>query len=316
MAEKEKYDLTKEEFEDSLKMAEIAVFMHSKPSNNPTSVFIVSQPGAGKTGLRTYIESQYNEQFIDFDPDEIAIYHKYYKEILQEYPKESHRILQRFVLPALDDHLRYKAVLFKNNIMQEGTFASTAGYLRILDFQKNGGKLPFPRVNENGEEEDLYAEGHYTIDINVLAVDRFESLLSSYEREEDFIQSGLPPRAVTAENHDRAYKNIIETLRETQERGLFDNITIFRRGEIETQPRKVWKIGEPTYQGSIQALLAEREKDRKRLLESPQVYLDRIKRLKSRIKRNDTNSQIQIDKINVLEREFLELLRDKEEQSL
>lgn len=312
MAEKEKYDLTKEEFQDSLKMAEIAVFMHSKPSEKPRSVFIVSQPGAGKTGLRTYVESSYNTQFIDFDPDEIAIYHKYYKEILQEYPKESHRLLQKFVLPALDDNLRYKAVLLKNNIMQEGTFASTAGYLRILDFQKNGGKLPFSKINERGEEEELYAEGNYTIDINVLAVDRFESLLSSYEREEDFIQAGLPPRAVTAENHDRAYRNIIETLKQTQERGLYDNINIFRRGKIETQPIKVWEIGNPTYQGPIEALLAEREKDRKQLLSNPQAYLKRIEELKGRITRNDSNSKIQIDKVNTLKQEFLEILRDKE----
>lgn len=316
MAENEKYDLTEEEFQDSLKMAEIAVFMHSKPSDKPTSVFIVSQPGAGKTGLRTHVESKYSTQFIDFDPDEIAIYHKYYKEILQEYPKESHRLLQKFVLPALDNYLRYKAVLFKNNIMQEGTFASTDGYLRILDFQKNGGKLPFPKVNENGEKEEQYAEGHYNIDINVLAVDRFESLLSSYEREEDFIQAGLPPRSVTPENHDRAYKNIIETLRKTQERGLYDNISIFRRGEIETQPRKVWEIGNPTYQGPIQALLGEREKDRKRLLSNPQAYLDRIERLKARITRDDANSRIQMEKINKLEQEFLQLLRSIGEQSL
>ncbi len=316
MEENERYDLTEEEFQASLKMAEIAVFMHSRPSERPTSVFIVSQPGAGKTGLRTYVESKYNTQFIDFDPDEIAIYHKYYKEILQEYPKESYRKLQKFVSPALDNYLRYKAVLLKNNIMQEGTFASTDGYLRVLDFQKNGGKLPFARINENGEEEEQYAEGHYNIDINVLAVDRFESLLSAYEREEDFIQAGLPPRAVTAENHDRAYRNIIETLKRTQERSLYDNITIFRRGEVETQPRKVWQVGEPEYQDPIQALLAEREKDRKKLLSDPHKYLERIERLKSRITRKDANAQIQIGKIEILEQEFLELLRDKEEQSL
>lgn len=312
MSKNEKYNLTKEEFDSSLAMAEIAVFMNSKPSQNPTSVFIVSQPGAGKTGLRTYIESKYQSQFIDFDPDEIAIYHKYYKEILEEYPEESHKLLQRFVLPALDDYLRYKAVLLKNNIMQEGTFASTEGYLRILEFQKNGGKVP-NKTSEGKDDKNQYAEGNYNIDINILAVSRFESLLSSYEREQNYIELGLPPRAVTAENHDRAYKNIINTISEVEKRGLYDNITIFKRGKMETQPEKVWEIGDKTYQGTVQVLLEEREKDKQRLLKDSQKYLNRINSLKNRIlKTENQNSQIQIKKIEKLEQEFLEEIRKKE----
>ena len=180
MGMKEKYDLTPEEFETSLKMAELAVFMNAQKSNRPTSVFVVAQPGAGKTGLKTYIKREYKKSdlqggFIEFDPDVVAFYHKYYREILKEFPEESYKRLQKFVAPALDEYLRYRAVQFRNNILQEGTFASP-GYIKILDFQKNGGKLPF--------KKDTTVGGNYFIDINILAAHRFESLLSAYEREQ------------------------------------------------------------------------------------------------------------------------------------
>ena len=61
--------------------------------------------------MRTHIENDYRDsylegQFIEFNPDVIAIYHKYYDEILEEYPNESYRLLQKFVAPALDQYLR------------------------------------------------------------------------------------------------------------------------------------------------------------------------------------------------------------------
>ena len=141
----EKYDLTEEEFQQSLKMAEIATFIDFKATKNPKSIFIVSQPGAGKTGLKAYVENEnqikQKGNFIEFNPDVIAIYHKYYEQIINEYPNESHKQLQKFVEPALDNYLRKRAVELRSNIMQEGTFGSTEGYMKILDFQKNGGIL-------------------------------------------------------------------------------------------------------------------------------------------------------------------------------
>jgi len=162
-----KYDLTDKEYQEALKMAELAIFMNGTRSENPTSVFIVAQPGAGKTGLRFHVEREYGYMnFTEFDPDEVAIYHKYYHEILKEFPKESYQILQRFVRPALDTYLRSKAVQLRTNIMQEGTLAATQGYIDILDFQKNGGKA---KVGEkkDGTKEEVEVPGGYNIDINV-----------------------------------------------------------------------------------------------------------------------------------------------------
>ena len=306
MEKKDKYDLTPEEFEKCLKKAELAVFMDAQKSNRPTSIFVVAQPGAGKTGLKRYVEGEHRKsdlegQFIEFNPDVVAIYHKYYNEILEEFPNESYRLLQKFVLPALDDYLRYRAVQFKNNIIQEGTFASP-GYIKILAFQKNGGELPFKK----GET----VEGNYFIDINVLAVHRFESLLSAYEREQyDFIENDLTPRVVTPENHDRAYKNILGTLNTVEQQNLYSRIRVFKRGKTENMPELVYQVGNPQYENSAQALIGEREKNKRELLENAEHYLQRIATLRERIMANKVNSDNQLARLNELEQEFLRELR-------
>lgn len=312
----EKYDLTKEEFESSLKMAELALLMRTKASNKPKSIFIVSQAGGGKTGLKAFIEAekqreQTGDLFVEINPDEVAIYHKYYEQILKEFPNESYAKLQKFVLPALDQYLRQRAVQLRNNIIQEGTFGSTNGYLEILNFQRNGGKAKIGKVQENDEREEVEVNGGYDVEIDVLAVDRFESLLSSYEREQGFIELNLPPRAVTAENHDRAYNKMLETLQQIDEKKLYDKIRVFKRGKTETTPELVYTSGEKTYQNAVECIKQIRNKDRKRLFANSDEYLKRIETLKSRVK-----TKIQMDKITELEQEFSQLLakEHKEEQ--
>lgn len=278
MKEANKYDLTEEEFFRCLKLAEMQIFMRSKENENPQSVFIVSQAGGGKTGLRKFVEGQKEEIFIEINPDEVAVYHKYYDEILREFPGESHALLQRFVQPALDNYLRQRAVQLKNNLIQEGTFGSTEGYLEILEYQKEHG---------------------YDIEIDILAVDRFESLLSSYEREQYFIEAGLPPRGVVPEYHDRAYYNLLKTVEEVEKRGLYNRINVFKRGSVELQPELVHTSGDGRYPSAAECIREARASDRKNILRNQANYRARIQALRDRIK-----TQVQIDKLDRLEKEF------------
>ena len=305
----EKYDLTKEEFENSLKMAELALLMRVRPSDEPKSIFIISQAGGGKTGLKTFVENEnYKGQeniFVEINPDEVAIYHKYYENIMKEYPKQSHTQIQKFVRPALDDYLRKRAVQFRTNIIQEGTFGSTDGYLKILDFQKNGGKAAIGPLESNGERKEIDIDGGYNIEIDILAVDRYESLLSSYEREQYFIESNLPPRAVTAENHDRAYFNLLKTTQEIENRGLYDTMRVFKRGKSETEPELVYVSGGNQYPSITECVRQVRMSERKRMLERPEAFLQRIENLKQRI-----NTEVQKQKLEQLEKEVIEELEN------
>lgn len=311
-----KYDLTNEEYNKCLLMAEIATFMKSERAEKPHSIFVAAQAGAGKTALKRFLinEAQDNDDitsYTEFNPDEIAIYHKYYREILKEFPDSSYKILQRFVLPALDDFLRQRAVELKNNIVQEGTFGSTEGYLKILDFQKNGGQANIGAMKSDGTREVKNVQGGYNIDINVLAVDRFESLISCYEREQYFRDNNLPPRVVTPKNHDYAYEKMLETLRIIENRKLFDRMRVFKRGRSIEKPELVYTNGDERYSSVVEAVIAERNRDRQRLLSEPEQYLNRIQELRKKIKINGIDAQL--EKLDQLETEFRkEILHQQE----
>lgn len=311
-----KYDLTNEEYNKCLLMAEIATFMKSEVAENPKSIFVVAQAGAGKTGLKRYIINEAQDEgaitsYTEFNPDEIAIYHKYYREILKEFPDSSYKILQRFVSPALDTFLRQRAVELRNNLVQEGTLGSTDGYLKILEFQKNGGQANIGAMKADGTREKKNVQGGYNIDINVLAVDRFESLLSCYEREQYFRDNNLPPRVVTPQNHDYAYNKMLETLQIIEARNLFDRIRVFKRGRLMDKPELVFKNGDGRYSSAVEAIITERAKDRQRLLSESDQYFKRIKELRERITANGIEAQT--ERLNQLEVGFKkELLHQQE----
>lgn len=312
-----KYDLTKEEYNKCLLMAEIAIFMKSEVAKNPKSIFVVAQAGAGKTGLKRFLinEAQDNEDitsYTEFNPDEIAIYHKYYREILNEFPDSSYKILQRFVQPALDTFLRQRAVELRNNLVQEGTFGNTEGYLDILDFQKNGGQANIGYIKEDGTREIKKVQGKYKIDINVLAVDRFESLLSCYEREQYFRDNNLPPRVVTPKNHDYAYYKMLDTLSKVENGVLCDRIRVFKRGKLVDKPELVFSTGDERYSSSVEAVVIERAKNRQKLLKESDKYLKRIQELREKVSINGINEQL--EKLDKLEIEFKEEIMKQQEK--
>lgn len=317
----EKYKLTPEEYEICLKQAEVTIFLkgNTVKGRKPKSIFVIAQPGAGKTGLKAHIvnEGQDNgslEYFIEFNPDEIAIYHKYYKEILDEYPDDSYQILQEFVRPALDTYLRQRAVELRNNVVQEGTFASTDGYISIIDFQKNGGVARIGKTQLDGTKEEKVVTGDYEIEIDILAVDKFESYLSALEREQYYRESDLPPRVVTLKNHDYAYEKMLDTLRIVEQRGLFDTCRVFKRGYSFIKPELVHVSNDGRYSSIVEAVISERNKNRRELLRNSQEYYNRIESLRSRIK--ECGIPEQIDRLNELKELFdLEVKKDRERQS-
>ena len=316
-----KYMLTEEEYRRCLAMAEINVFMQGNTvaGEKPRSIFIVAQAGAGKTGLKNYIinegqDSGTLESYIEFNPDEIAIYHKYYKEILEEFPDDSYQILQEFVKPALDTYLRQRAVQLRNNIVQEGTFGSTQSYIELINFQKNGGKANIGNLQPDGTREEIEVIGNYDVEIDILAVDRFESYLSALEREQYFRESNLPPRVVTLKNHDYAYEKMIDTLRLIESESLFDKARVYRRGYLFNKPELVHVSGDGRYSSIVEAVITERNKNRQEILRNPEAYYQRIESLRERIERSGIPDQIA--RLDELKSIFdLEVAKYKEKQN-
>ena len=300
-----KYDLTNDEYNRCLMMAEIATFMKSEKVEKPYSIFAVAQAGAGKTGLKSFLINEAQDKgditgYTEFNPDEIAVYHKYYREILEEFPDSSYKILQRFVQPALDTFLRQRAVELRNNLVQEGTFGNTDGYIKILDFQKNGGEAYIGHIKKDGKRERKTIEGNYNIEINVLAVDRFESLLSCYEREQYFRENDLPPRVVTPQNHDYAYEKLLDTLKVIENKELFNTIRVFKRGYSIDKPELICVAGDGRYSSAVEAVVTQRTRNRQELLSNPEAYLKRIEKLRERVRKNGINAQlVRLDELEV-----------------
>lgn len=303
-----KYNLTKEEYDKCLAMAEIGIFMQGDMVNGkrPKSILVVAQAGAGKTSLKNFIinEGQDNgslESYIEFNPDEIATYHEYYKQILEEFPDDSYQILQEFVRPALDTYLRQRAVQLRNNIVQEGTLGSTQGYIDLINFQKNGGKANIGKLQSDGTRQEVEVEGNYDVEINILAVDRFESYLSAQEREQYFREVNLPPRVVTLKNHDYAYDKLLDTLRIIESKELFDRVRVFKRGYAVNKPELVHINGDGKYSSVVEAVIIERNKNRQEILRNPEKYYERIEILRKRIEKNGIEDQIRrLDEIKEL----------------
>ncbi len=298
------YDMDKKDFQRCLVAAEISTFVDAQGVNKPKSIFTVAQPGAGKTALKSYIinEAQKNDdflKFIEFNPDEISTHHKYYSEIIEKYPDNSHQILQRFTRIALDEYLRQRAVEMRCNIMQEGTFGSTEGYINILDFQKNGGNAEIGEVQKNGKRKIKHVNGNYEIEINLMAVNRYESLLSCFEREQDFAEMKLPPRAVTIENHDRAYDKMLETVAIVEREKLFDKMRVFKRGYVESKPELIYIAGDNRFPSVVDAIKSERDKQQRELFNNPDQYIKRMENLNKRAKEYNNSSLIRrLDNLN------------------
>jgi len=238
------------------------------------------------------------------------MFHKYYDTIIEKFSDDSYRLLQEFVRPALDGYLRQKAVFHKVHLFQEGTFASP-GYIEIMDFQKNGGRAKIGKRDLNGNRAEVNVEGNYDIEINILAVHRYESLLSAYEREFELVEQDLPARAVTAKNHDYSYEKMLENIEEVEKRKIANKMRVFKRGYVKSKPELVYKSGDTKYRSTAEAVRCEREKNKMELMSNSEAYLDRIailrKKIKSKISRDGDfpNSDVLLDKIDAIEKEFI-----------
>ena len=78
---------------------------------------------------------------------------------------------------------------------------------------------------------------------------------------------------------------------------------VFKRGKSETEPELVYVSGEKQYPSITECIRQVRISERKRMLEKPEAFLQRIENLKQRIK-----TEVQRQKIDQLEKEVIEEL--------
>lgn len=180
-------------------------------SDKPTIIYLTGQPGSGKTTLGKYLQMQLAQQgkcAVEVGSDKIATYHKYYNELLKLLPNECYSLSREFVNPA-------KPVIFNKLI------ANKLNILRECSLTKG-------EKDYNGMQK--FIDSGYEVDINIMAVDKYESFLACTERDIKLMELGFDPRPVARANHDRMYSPLLQELIEIQKRGLSTRISVFTRG--------------------------------------------------------------------------------------
>lgn len=258
-------------------------------SSNPKVSYLVGQPGSGKTTLGRFVEeefSQSGECAVEISSDRIATFHRDYNELIKLLPEECYTISRQFVRPATKvilDTIREKQI----TIMREATL--------------NKGEVDY-------KDMKTFKESGYSIDVNIMAVDKYESFLSCIERDIKLLEIGFDPRPIARSNHDRMYEPFLQELIEMEKRGLCDRVRVFTRGKSASQPILVWSTGETKYASAQDAVICERAKSRREIMSEPHGYLARISSARIKIMTMIPDEKMRrnyIEQLTQLEREFL-----------
>lgn len=79
----DRYRLSKEEHNQVLDYLKTSLFVNKNATGIPSIIFVVGQPGAGKT---TFIQNLRLSNYLLINSDDFRHLHKYSKEILSKYP--------------------------------------------------------------------------------------------------------------------------------------------------------------------------------------------------------------------------------------
>lgn len=292
-----KYDLTISDIKNNANRFLSYIYATTKRSDNPEIDFIVAGPGAGKSGLENFLRNQLkkkDERCAIVNSDKIAEFHPYYEDAIEELPEVCYKVTRQFVRPAttiIFDELIENRI----NILNENTFDKGKSDLELVEKFKKAG---------------------YKIKINIIATDLFISRLSCYEREVRMLQDGDTPRGISKETQDRMYNSFVKEIEQLEKLGYCDEINVYTRGKNINKPQLVYKLGDKNYNSFKEALVEERNKQRKQILSNPIEYLERIKSAKNSILQNGVNEILTKNSLKGLEelqRDFIEELSKENE---
>lgn len=302
MPDYEKFNLTEEDIKIGMTDFFVQLLIEARKSSNkrlrtlddlaseiPTVHYLVGQPGSGKTTLGKKVADKYDiegECVVEVGSDKIATYHRYYDELLKLLPDECYTLSRQFVRlvkPTILDTLRSKKI---SMIMEHTLSKGESDYKTLKRFKDAG----------------------YNVEINIMAVDKYESFLSCIERDITLLELGFDARPVARANHDRMYNPFLAELIEIENRGLCDKVNVYSRGEVKTRPNLIWTTGDNKFKTSQDAIISTRAQERRTIMSEPQVYLKRLRKAKSKITLLIENERMRKDylkNIDQLEKDFL-----------
>ena len=265
-----KYDLTIADIKNNADRFLAYIYATARRSDNPEIDFIVAGPGAGKSGVESYLKNslkEKGERCAIVNSDKIAEFHPDYEDAIEELPDVCYKVTRQFVRPAtpiIFDELRKNNI----NILNENTFDKGESDIEFVKKFKDAG---------------------YRTNVNIIATDSYISRLSCFEREARMLQDGDTPRGISKETQERMYNSFMNEIIELERLGYCDEINVYTRGENINKPKLVYKLGDTNYRDFQDAILTERQKQRRNILANPTEYLEHIKNTRQIIEQNGVN---------------------------
>ncbi len=256
----EKYKLSKGEHSLVLELLKKNLFSDSRSEEHPSIMFVVGQPGCGKT---TFINRSNFSKYIIINSDDYRSFSKYSKEILEKYPTYYAK-LTNYDAHLWGDELFSYAIQNGYSVLREKapTDYSLLELLRTIPY-------------------------NYDVVINVVVTGNLSSLLATRERYEKEILKSSSAKLSNIEAHNTCYALLPDFIVECQSLGLKVNYII----PVESQFKTV-AVGED----SLDLLQKIREESNEQACLGYNTRMNAIK--KNMLNRNASQEQfVELEKI-------------------
>ncbi len=262
-----KYKLTKKEHDEVLETIKKDLFSGVSKDENPSIMFVVGQPGCGKT---TFINNSNLEKYVIINSDEYRKFSKYSSEILKNYPTDYAKLTN------------YDAHLWGDELFN---YAVENGYSPLRE------KAP---LDDSLLDVIKEIPSKYEIIINVVVAGNLESLLATRERYEKELLNSSNAKLSNIESHNKCYSFLSTFILKCLELGIKVNYVIPNGEQFE-----IISI----IDNHLSLLDEYRNESNKQTLLSYYKRIDAIKQ--SMIKRGAPKNQF--DELDKIERVYNEL---------
>lgn len=202
-----KYKLTKKEHDEVLETIKKDLFSGVSKDENPSVMFVVGQPGCGKT---TFINNSDLEKYVIINSDDYRKFSKFSNEILKYYPTDYAKLTN------------YDAHLWGDELFN---YAVESGYSSLRE------KAP---LDDSLLKVIKEIPINYEVIINIVVAGNLESLLATRERYEKELLNASNAKLSNIESHNKCYDFLSTFILKCLEFGVKVNYVISNGEQFET----------------------------------------------------------------------------------
>lgn len=272
----EKYKLSEEEHRVILEKLKEDIFSTKTPANHPSAMFVIGQPGCGKT---TFIQNADLTDYININSDDYRHFSKYSNEILRKYPTFYAKLTN------FDAHL-WGDELFSYGINN--------GYSVLRE------KAP---VNYGLLETIKELSSDYDLNICVVATGNITSLLATRERYEKEVLKNSRAKLSSIEAHNQCYALLPDFILQCLQLGVKVSYVVPVNNEF-----RIVSVED----NSLSILRQIRQVSNEDACDN---FEERINNIKISM-RNRNAPQQQFEELSKIERIYLEVVNGKKTESI